>query len=500
MNSFQRKALYTALAGVTGLGATTAANAVNVNPGGLGQVLLYPYYTVRADASGNAYNSLLYVVNSTASVKAVKVRFLEGKDSREVLDFNLFLSAFDVWTAGIIPDATSGSGKLVTFDKSCTIPPIPAGGKDFVNFAYVGSVADGANPSLDRTKEGYVEIIEMATYTTNSTVGVAATHVSGVPPCTSTALTVNAAKNANRPDGGLFGGMSLINVDDGTDYTEDATAIDNFSIFSQFTDAGSIFPNLDNAVTGFGLGGFDIATSVVLANNDVYQSVWGPGVNPVFGPTQQVDAVSAVLMHNQVLNQFVLDSGTNSGTDWVITFPTKRFYINANPPNGNTGPAVYLFQRNFNGNAGSCDDVTLDLFDREEFVAQGSFSPPPPTAVNSLCWEANVVTFNNSQVLDSTNVVNIPTTFQNGWANVGFFPASITFPTHHLINQSNTLITNISGATSSGASATYFGLPLIGFEVEVYKNNTLIVSGSNVLSDYGGNFDHKTTTAVSPSF
>ena len=74
-------------------------------------------------------------------------------------------------------------------------------------------------------------------------------------------------------------------------------------------------------------------------------------------------------MHDQVLNEFVLDSGTASGTDWVVTFPTKRFYLGLPP---STGPALYLFQKNFNGNAGSCDDVTLELFDREEFKAQGS--------------------------------------------------------------------------------------------------------------------------------
>jgi len=161
MNSFQRKALYVALAGVTGLGATTAAEAVNLNPDGLGQVLLYPYYTTRIDpapiisgAAIGTYNSLLYVVNSTTSVKAVKVRFLEGKDSREVLDFNLFLSPRDVWTAAILPDTTTGAGMIITTDKSCTVPAIPSGGKDFVNFAYVGSAADGADPSLDRTREG----------------------------------------------------------------------------------------------------------------------------------------------------------------------------------------------------------------------------------------------------------------------------------------------------------------------------------------------------------
>ena len=65
MNTFKRKSLYAALAGVSALGVTGAAQAVNVNPDGLGQVLIYPYYTTRADAGGNAYTSLLSVVNTT---------------------------------------------------------------------------------------------------------------------------------------------------------------------------------------------------------------------------------------------------------------------------------------------------------------------------------------------------------------------------------------------------------------------------------------------------
>ena len=103
MNIFKKKSLCAALAGIGALGAAGAAQAVNLNPDGLGQVLIYPYYTTRTDPSGNAYNSLLSVVNTTASVKAVKVRFLEGKNSQEVLDFNLFLSPKDVWTTAIVP-------------------------------------------------------------------------------------------------------------------------------------------------------------------------------------------------------------------------------------------------------------------------------------------------------------------------------------------------------------------------------------------------------------
>ena len=96
----KRNTLTTAvLAGVAGMvGLTSVSNAVNLNSDGLGEVLIYPFYTVN-----NGLDTLLSVVNTTADVKAVKVRFVDSKNSREVLDFNLYLSPFDVWT-GVITD------------------------------------------------------------------------------------------------------------------------------------------------------------------------------------------------------------------------------------------------------------------------------------------------------------------------------------------------------------------------------------------------------------
>src|SRR5450631_1363984 len=352
MNTFKRKSLYAALAGVSALGVTSAAQAVNVNPNGLGQVLLYPYYTVRADNLVNPYNSLLSVVNSTNSVKAVKVRFIEGVDSQEVLDFNLFLSPNDVWTTAILPDA-GGGARIVTADRSCTLPAIPSGGVAFVNFQYAGSNNDGGTDSLDRTKEGYVEIIEMATYTSGSTVGVAVTHVSGTPPCGSKLTDSVASSEALPPGGGLFGGISLVNVLSGTDYTEDAVALDNFSDTRIYFQSGSILPTLQQASP---------PVSQVLAGSKVYTSTWNPGTSPPI--PNLADPVSAVLMHNQVMNEFILDSVTKSGTDWVVTMPTKHYYSLPG-----TGSASKLFQRNFNTTKFACDDVILDPFDREEFTA-----------------------------------------------------------------------------------------------------------------------------------
>lgn len=97
MCSFKPKVLISALAGAGALARVGAANAVYVNGDGLGQSLIHPYYAVR---DGNTM--LLSAINTTEQAKAVRVRFLEGKNSQEVLDFNLFLSPKDVWTGAVI--------------------------------------------------------------------------------------------------------------------------------------------------------------------------------------------------------------------------------------------------------------------------------------------------------------------------------------------------------------------------------------------------------------
>lgn len=99
-----KKKLSQAIAVATLVGAAGAANAdMFVNGNGLGDVLLYPLYT--ADAGNDTYIS---VTNTTDKIKAVKVRMLEHKNSKEVLDFNLYLSPYDMWSVAItlMPAAT----------------------------------------------------------------------------------------------------------------------------------------------------------------------------------------------------------------------------------------------------------------------------------------------------------------------------------------------------------------------------------------------------------
>src|SRR5688572_4463430 len=217
MTTFKRKALTSVVLGT--LGAAGAAHAVYQDPNGQGQALIYPYYTVQT-VNGNAFNTYISVVNSTTQAKVVKVRAREGKASAEVLDFNLYLSPNDMWTAAVLP-SSSGGALMVTTDVSCTDPQFPAAGVEFRNFQYVGDPVDVNG--LDRTREGYIEVIEMATIV--GSAAAAATHNSaGTPTCSGLrSASVGAIPSnmgpANRsvPTGGLSGTGSLINVNNGVD-------------------------------------------------------------------------------------------------------------------------------------------------------------------------------------------------------------------------------------------------------------------------------------------
>ncbi|RFC32888.1 MAG: hypothetical protein DID92_2727745120 [Candidatus Nitrotoga sp. SPKER] len=165
IQKFKRNSLTLAFAaaiGSIGIADTTSA-AVHLSDNGQGQVLIYPYYTTRA-----GQDTYLSVLNTTALSKALKVRFYEGKNGRDVLNFNVYLSPYDIWTAAVVN--TADGAKLVTADKSCTAPTIPAGGKDFTNFAYSGAAiegirqsgGDGETTSLDRTVKAILRLSKWA--------------------------------------------------------------------------------------------------------------------------------------------------------------------------------------------------------------------------------------------------------------------------------------------------------------------------------------------------
>ncbi len=480
MNTFTKKSLHVALAGLGTLGLAGAADAVMVNPNGLGQVLIYPYYTVRSPAGAGlaSYNTLLSIVNTTNSTKAVKVRFREGKASAEVLDFNVFLSPHDMWTASIEPGpGVTGSGgngaQIETIDTSCTIPNFTAGvAVPFRTTAYEGDAVK--DNSQDRLTEGYFEVFEMATYASDDPVAINSTHSKGVPADCSKVTNAAASANPLPPGGGLSGGATLINVLTGDAFTEDATALTQFTITGSYSDTGVDTPNFSNTNPFIG--------TAVNALGQIVTGVFATGT------LDAEKASTMALQKSSVINEFVVAAATLSGTDWVITFPTKHHFVTPLL-------AIAPFETKLSS-AGSCDDTTLTTYNREEGKITPSgpdFSPSPTPQGFALCWESNVISFHNpaesniANVLGSGNSYTVETGFQSGWGVLTFGPSAINV-------SSATGVYDPLTITIAAGSTSFFGLPTVGFAVQTFVNGTLTDgAGRFIQSSYGGNFGHRYT-------
>lgn len=469
----KKKALVTALlAGITGaVGIVGVSNAVNVNPDGTGQVLLYPYYTTRLEN-----DTLISVVNTTDEVKAIKVRFLEGENSREVLDFNLYMSPFDVWTGSI----TEGTGGPVfrTEDNSCTVPYFFQGSGElpFVTFLF----NDSGNTGIDRAREGYIEMLEMGNV--GGSLGANAIHGSDGEPANCNGLvaawstggvwTQDPTTDLTAPSGGLFGDGVVINVPGARAMGYDAVALDGFSDTILHRTPTTPEPRLDDVSPAVSYTVLSTGGSPVLVSDD-------------WTLEEPVQAVTAVLMVDQIHNQYATEAIIGGSSEWVVTHPTKAQHVNGLSP---IEPFTALFADGF-----ACEPIVLEFWDRNE--AQSPLgpilpSPPPPTGgPASLCFEANVVTFNDSlateygggvvtDVLGSRLSVNFDVDnaagFDTGWAQLRFNDAAPGV-THTMTN-------DVSGRE-------YQGLPVVGFGVRTANNVSL-----NAL--FGVANEHKYTRVI----
>ena len=111
---------------IFGEGPNTTARRVLQTTGNIGHHLYTPYFTAQGDMA------TLFNITNTDRIngKAVKVRFRGAANSDDVLDFTVFLSPGDVWSASV-GQGPNGVARLTTNDKSCTLPAIPAAGVDF---------------------------------------------------------------------------------------------------------------------------------------------------------------------------------------------------------------------------------------------------------------------------------------------------------------------------------------------------------------------------------
>lgn len=470
--------------------ASGTASAVYLSETGTGQVLLFPYYTVNS-VDSTAYATYVHLVNTSNAPKAVKVRFREAKNSRDVLDFNVYLSAHDVWTGTVSKSTTTDGAVLTTTDKTCTVPAIPAAGVAFRNYGYITNASlglannDSAGSGLDRTREGYIEVIEMGVPTTYALKNgddfvTALTHVNGVPPgCAAIVASWATPDNnttgagswfATNPGsvtaatGGLAGSSILINVASGTGYENEPTVLDSFwggAVTFSHQYPGNDQPDMDSANPA----------AIVFNAGAAVPTTWGSGV----------DAVSSVLMRDSVMNEYSVNPVNGARTDWIVTFPTKNYYVG--------GVATTPFTQPFSATGTSCEPIGINYWDREEgpySVAGGvDFSPSVGGEGTTLCWESNVISFRangtpaDSGVLGSGVQRNIElgAAFNSGWMRLTFTGANAAD----------------DGAGTTFASVepvSFFGLPVIGYAVKSLTNGAVT---AGVLANYGTSMAHKYT-------
>lgn len=463
------------------------AGAVSLDPGAVGQALIFPYYTVQS-AAGNAFNTYISIVNHRAEEKAVRVRFREGRASREVLSFNLFLARNDVWTGAIVP---SGAGtRLISSDVSCTDPALGMDpGLEFRNTAYSGVLADGFGDGLDRTREGFVEVLEMATLTGASADAVLH-RARGAPEGCALVRPPNAPEVA-RPMGGLSGALTLINVNSGLDFTVNAEALADLASRPYYRPAGDAYPD-------FAASEID-PVSAVVANGQMYRSSWSSPVN----------AVSAALMRSEWLTEYVLDEGTASLTDVVLTLPTR--HLHGTPGNASAPfSAAPLWEPACQHR--TTEGIGFSPYNREarSMVMPGCTAgvcPPQPPGP-AVCAAAAVGSVNNlaahfpatpeSAVLGSVTRglyfgrTPLLATFENGWLRIA--PAT-RFP---LVSLPASIRVDLATGQVTPGAHQYAGLPSLGFTVRTFRNGSLSCTGGTCQGNYGGAFPLKYLRSITP--
>ena len=505
---FKKTKLAAVSAAILGSVAMQNASAVSFDVAGTaGQVLIFPYYNVN-----NGYQTSYNIRNTKDEFKAVKLRFRESGNSNDVLDFNVYMSPYDVFTVtltrsngGDDPDA-SDTVLLTTEDTTCTFPAIPEGGVKFITDIYP------ATGPID-AREGYLEVIEMGViaYDQNmqgmnpiviSAVQEGIRHVPIDPievdgvlvpqpatppncniigqtwgladnlgftqggavadyhwvaqnnqidfpfaPATASATTTGDGfystesgselapgqtaggttiavdgipNNLMPPSGGIEGISILLGITNAAAWIAEAEVVAHWSDYPQHYLSDDIrFYLLPSLASGSGARSMtaDFLLDSGQAQNNTWTYTnfdWGwvngatfdgadvpSGVNPM--------PISNVLAATEVNNEYFINPDFNAATDWVITFPMKKYGIF-------TEDSAITIQSRF-----------WDREEQEATPADAGFSPPRPGETQVLEREANVVEFtavNNvpEDLLGSNfpNIFELDEFFAQGWASFKF--------------------------------------------------------------------------------
>ncbi len=465
------------------LSLAAGVSAVELSHDGRGDVLIYPFYSA---AGGN--DTYISVANNTDQAKALRVRFREGMENQEVLSFNLYLGPRDHWSGAV---TTHGdSARLISQDASCTYPYQPEGGFVFSDAAFIDAPVYAIT---ERTREGLVEIIEMGILDDEEThsergpfgavegifgEGVSSVDIAngmdqpspapvmqgcsvvGMAWETGYAFEGDPSRNIGPATGGLSGHGVVINVNEGTNITYNAVAL------NKFFDGGFLHAHPDDASPS-------LEDAAPVAR--IYHNSLGLIEAEV---DRGVDAVSAVLMRSEISSDLVRDPGINAATDWVISFPTLQYYVYtdiAESPD-TPYPSGALLMRAYDREGESSYARDADLVDFA-VGSRGDHGILLHTAVNVLGFKVS------QPVLQASSRIGRNIAVKEGLDN-GHAVLDLRSSRTPMIQEQNRL-----SLDSDQGTLELTGIPLVGFAAQKYVNGNI----NGVLSNYTGSLNFHST-------
>ncbi|WP_223789431.1 hypothetical protein [Marinicella meishanensis] len=432
-------------------------SAAHLSDSGEGEVLVFPYYTVNNDLA-----TLIKINNNRDEAKAIKVNFLEGNNMEMTLSYNVYLGPHDSWEVALVATTATINGVIgepsvlhVTPDTSCA-PYLNKAGQEFLPFGLSNFPSDSA--IMDRVTQGMVQVFEMGELPQDVAAWVDYTN-SGVPAnCGAFVSEWNDGEwNATEltpATGGLSGTASIIGVSEGSSITYNADAINNFYPPTTVihTEPGNFLPNLNSAAPH----------SVVYSDGQIYESNWETGA----------DAISALFMSQSISNDFILGSFIAAKTEWVVSFPTKGFYVNDQAPKA---PFQSVYQeaegacvnfgriRNFPTSFGGGYGAVIGDNNNGQVC-----TPPPRPEIKTMCWAANVMFFYNcepgntkeegAQILGAYNN-------QYGIRVKPYETGKSTIDFSTMVDYASTALKD------ADEQYTYHGFPVTGFAISKFTNS-----------------------------
>ena len=453
-----------------------ASHAVYLNPEGDGEALIYPYYTVQS-ANGNAFNTYLSIVAGGPDGKALRLYVREGRAGKAVVSVNLYLAPGDMWTGAIVPGAgPNDPPKLISNDKGCADPNVPPEGLALDNRSFTGTRDDGNGTDADRLREGFVEVLEMGALSAGFSFDAQARNC----------FRFAGAVDVTAPTGRVRGTVTLINVANGTDFAVAATALAQLASQPFFRAASDPYPDFDAVQID--------PWSLVVSGGTAYRSIW----------SRPVDAVSAALMTPTLGGEYVLDTGTRSSSEMVMTFPTRRFYVGATP----TPP--FTSAGRWDPRCGSFDSLGLVYRNREGAMPVPQDSSLPTSIPFATCSATLARTFRasgtiansdgssrifGSRLRDASFDRALDTGFVNGSFSVAAAGTNAGGPRGlHSLPESQRI--DLASGVATTHAHEHDGLPMIGFWVRTFENGTLSCDVGRCQGNYGAAFPSTRTPYV----